>query len=98
MAPTINATDAPPRTHHIEPAWRCSEGHRVGNRHDGRQRRSVRDTDHEEDRKLGWKTIAECDDSGHGEQRGKGPLVRAKPICKARNDRSGDQSDGGSRH
>jgi hypothetical protein len=56
----------------------------------------VRDTDNEEDRKPGRKIIAERDDSGHGEQHGKGLPVCAKPICEARNDRPGDQSDGGS--
>jgi hypothetical protein len=81
----------------LEPAYRCSEGHRIGNRHDRRQRRSVRDTDEQEDPKPGRKTIAECDDSGRGEQYGKGLPVLAEPICEARNDRTGDQSDGGSR-
>ena len=47
----------------------------------------------EEDRKPGRKTVAERDDSGHGEQHGKGLLVRAKPICEARNGRPGDQSN-----
>ena len=59
--------------------------------------RRMRDTDNEEDREPGWKTVAERDDSGHGEQHGKGLLVRAKPIREARNGRPGDESDGGSR-
>jgi hypothetical protein len=53
----------------------------------------VRDTHNKEDRKPGWKIIAERDDSGRSEQHGKGLLVRAEPICQARNDRPGDQSD-----
>ena len=50
-----------------------------------------------EDRKPGRKAVAERDDSGHGEQYGEGLPVLAEPICEARNDRPGDQSDGGSR-
>jgi hypothetical protein len=57
----------------------------------------VRDTDKQEDRKPGRKTIAERDDSGHREQYGKDLPVLAEPICEARNDRPRDQSDGGSR-
>ena len=57
----------------------------------------MRDTDKQEDRKPGRKIIAERDDSGHGEQYGKDLPVLAEPICEARNDRPGDQSDGGSR-
>jgi len=66
----------------LEPTWRCSERHRVSNRHDGRQRRSVRDTDEQEDRKPGWKIVAERNDSGHGEQHGKGLLVLAGLCCR----------------
>jgi hypothetical protein len=57
----------------------------------------VRDTDNEEDRKPSRQRIAECDDSGHGEQHGKGLPVLAEPIREPRNDRPGHQSDGGSR-
>jgi hypothetical protein len=55
------------------------------------------DANKQEDRKRGPKTIAERNDSGHGEQHGKDLLVLAEPICEARNDRPGDQSDGSSR-
>jgi hypothetical protein len=41
----------------------------------------VRDTDKQEDRKPGRKTIAERDGSGHGEQHGKGLPVLAEPIA-----------------
>jgi hypothetical protein len=80
----------------LELASRCSEGHRVGNRHNGRKRRRLRDTDNEEDRKPGRKIIAERDDRGHGEQYGKGLPVLADSICEARNGRPSDQSDDGS--
>jgi hypothetical protein len=56
----------------------------------------VGDTDTEEDRKPGRQIIAERDDSGHREQYGKDLPVLAEPISEARNDRPGDQSDGGS--
>ena len=39
----------------LEPAWRCSECHRVGNGHDGCKRRSMRDTDKQEHREPGRK-------------------------------------------
>jgi hypothetical protein len=57
----------------------------------------VCDTDKQEHRKPGRKTVAERDDSGDGDQHGKDLLVLAEPICEARNDRPGNQSDGGSR-
>jgi hypothetical protein len=57
----------------------------------------VRDTDKQEDLKPSRKTIAERDDSGDGDQHGKGLLVLVEAICEARNDRPDDQSDGGSR-
>jgi hypothetical protein len=57
----------------------------------------VRDADKQEDRKPGRKTIAERDDSGHGEEYGKDLPVLAEPISEARNDRAGDESHGGSR-
>jgi hypothetical protein len=57
----------------------------------------VRNTDKQEDPKPSRKAIAERDDSGDGDQHGKGLLVLAEPICEARNDRPDDQSDAGSR-
>jgi hypothetical protein len=57
----------------------------------------VRDTNQQEDRKPGRKTIAERDGRGHGEQYGKCLPVLPESICEARNGRPRDQSDGGSR-
>jgi hypothetical protein len=45
----------------------------------------------------GRKAVAERDDSGHGDRYGEDLPVLAEPICEARNDWPGDQSDRGSR-
>ena len=57
----------------------------------------MRNTDQQEDRKRGRKRIAEREDSGHGEEYGKDLPVLAEPISEARNDRAGNESNGGSR-
>jgi hypothetical protein len=54
----------------------------------------VRNTDKQKDRKATRKAVGKRYRSGDGEQCGKDLPVLAEPICQARNDRSGDQSDG----